>query len=184
MIGIVVTDCWKAHRYHVDDKEFTLCEFADSLAVELVENTFPNGVEGAPSLSPLPVDRSNLQQPRRTSPRRALLIDRSNNTGNLVSENENVSPLTNDRTYSSTSKKARHELLWIRFEDEHPHTKNEVLDYCGKTRRRKCKMCQRKTAWYCQRCRVFVCKDDQGHKDLKCYRKHIIEYHPDVGLTL
>jgi hypothetical protein len=50
MIGICVTDAWKAYRYAFQKQkkceELTIKDFADRLAYELINNTFDNIIMG------------------------------------------------------------------------------------------------------------------------------------------
>jgi hypothetical protein len=191
IIGIVVTDCWKAYKYSCNDpkkdSEYTICEFADSLAFELVHNKFCNGQQVAPTLSPLVEKQKEQEYEENTLPtqqssslgpgscQRILELDNANSV---------VSPLTSDRTYSTVSQIARSDQLWDTLMTSHIHERNDAIDCEGKIRRRKCINCRKKTQWYCVKCKVFVCPDMQGQREYKCFKRHIIALHPNLNLAL
>ena len=78
MIGVCVVDCWKAYRLKFGSK-MTVCQFAEQVAYELLHNSLSTTSTGADILSPIAVND------RRSSPRRAILVDNNDEDGNVIS---------------------------------------------------------------------------------------------------
>ena len=169
LIGITVVDCWKAYRQKYGN-QMTACKFAEQLAYELLHNNMTSSSASSDILSPMDTRAT------RSSPRRSVLIDNNSNSQNLVS------PLASRNSASEGSKSARNDLVWYDLLQVHHHYKNPELDLHGHAKRNKCIDCQRKTAWICIHCKVFVCPDTQGKESKCCYRKHILKKHPKSKL--
>lgn len=196
IIGITVTDCWKAFRHAKKGSKVTISEFADSLAYELLNNSFEQNDVTSQYISPLKNannndiasedNRSNTnnEQPTEVSTAsvnnslipRALMI----NNPTL-----NVSPVT-DTSRASLPQAIQKDLLWNWYKTMHVQEIKSEFGSDGKRRRSKCciKGCRRNTSWFCQNCKVFVCSDQQGSESRDCLRKHILQRHPGSGLTL
>lgn len=196
MIGIVVTDCWKAYKFSYlskkNNKEISIRDFADLLSYELINNFKTSNEDESviENLSPLekrPAAKNTSgenqessqastvpRQPPRT--KRSLLLSPAASA--CVSVGENVSPLTS--LTGNDAKKLKIESLWVELFRLHPLKKLDEHEKSGRYKRRHCLQCRQKTRHYCGTCNTFCCPPYvQGDGDERlCLRKHIIEFHP------
>jgi hypothetical protein len=185
ILGMTVTDCWKAycHKFSQPNKKCTIVEFADMLAFELINNKYDETLQDAENIETIPLLRrsprlnnnneSNLAPPPRIV-NRVLYPDGSS---------EAISPVTHP-TGSDVTRALSPNMLWKHFKALHSMEKTTLTASDGRARRWICKECQRQTSWLCTRCNLHLCIDNQGNRGEKCYSKHILKKHSNVGLSI
>ena len=178
ILGITVTDCWKAYKYKMDSN-ISVCDFSEQLAHELLNNDFSNQVISfSDQLSPMMETRSR-KGGNNDSP-----ASKPTDVECVTPQGSKFSPLTTDRSIS-LPKAAKMEMLWCEFMKMHTPVASKSYDKEGKRVRHKCIVCKKhKTMWRCKQCGKSICQDDQGGSNRMCFRKHIVMTHPKAGLIL
>jgi hypothetical protein len=171
LIGITVKDCLKGCRYKFDSN-ITICEFAEQVASELLNNSFSNNVQSIP-----PMETRSRRRQTESPMKPSRILDCFS-----AKEDPTIIPMTDQTTLS---KAARMEMMWHEFLKIHKQVSNKTVDKEGKTTRFKCSICKVfKTRWKCKECDKAICPDDQGGASRFCCRKHIMNNSPEAGLIL
>jgi hypothetical protein len=132
LIGITLTDCWKGYRYKFDSN-ITICEFAEQVASELLNNNVSNKVQSiCDDFSTMETRSRRRQTESPMQPSRIL---------DWVSAQEDprIIPMTEQTTMT---KAAKMEMMWHEFSKLHKTVANKTVDKEGKTTRFKCSICK------------------------------------------
>jgi hypothetical protein len=182
VIGITVTDAWKAFKYsfrHGNIGDITIRDFADSLAFELMNNDFTSDENPIPKmLSPF----EELQEQENNNDQSAVVIG-GQTTGQMVRRtlfcaSGNIDEISSiSASVGINTRNTQKELLMLELMSLHPHAKTNDMEKTGRRKRYRCSICKRKTSWFCSNCNKYVCADKKiGEKN--CYRNHILQCHP------
>jgi hypothetical protein len=189
MIGICVTDAWKAYRYAFQKQkkceELPIKDFADRLAYELINNTFDNNNGNHVTQMVL----SPLLSPRRSP--RLLGLNQTRDDVALIKQNleihiaeTTVSHLTSHQTKSTSSKQIQTDVVWMQLLELHKHVQQDGTEATGRKIRRRCEFCRSKTGWYCKPCNVYCCPAlKTTKKPWHCYKEHVLDKHPSLKLN-
>jgi len=189
MIGICVTDAWKAYRYAFQKpkncEELPIKDFADRLAYELINNTFDNNNGNHVTQMVL----SPFLSPRRCP--RLLGLNQTRDDVALIKQNleihiaeTTVSPLTSHQTKSTSSKQIQTDVVWMQLLELHKHVQQDGTEATGRKIRHRCEFCQSKTGWYCKPCNVYCCPELKlTKKPRHCYKEHVLDKHPSLKLN-
>jgi hypothetical protein len=176
---MTVADCWKGHNFGIlqynnttNNKIYTICEFADILAYELLYNSFSDN----------PQDCRMCMSPLRRSPRQRKNVeeDEDDNTLNDDGDGDGQSSTkknpkisisygsagTNEMNELSSmtadGSRVKQEMLWSYFRNIHKLEKETITTENGRKRRCICRECGRQASWICNYCNIHYCPDNQG----------------------
>jgi hypothetical protein len=163
---MTVADCWKAYIFKYKLSKFSIVEFSDMLAYNLLNNNREETIFGALSEQMIePLRRSPRSQQEEADNnnnvtiaiRRLLYLDGSSSTP--VSSLRMSSGSVADRTLQEMTPG----ILWQHFSKLHPMEKTEMKTKDGRSHRWLCKHCKvQQTAWRCRKCDKHICKDKKG----------------------
>ncbi|CAB9505655.1 hypothetical protein SEMRO_238_G095700.1 [Seminavis robusta] len=124
LIGMTVTDCWRAFRHHVADakaKEMSVVSFADRVASDCLRNKFPDTIDADTTLNLMPTPVLTVEVP----------------TG-YAADDGGVSPISVASTIADLS-------------NAHTRIVNPDQQASGRPKRRTCRAdgCKKETHWMC-----------------------------------
>lgn len=184
ILGIVVTDCWKAYIYYYPMKSQRACknifDFADCLAYELLNNHISKEFYGGAEIE-TSCRKRKLASPRRSNEQEGG-PDNFPNTHVVVNNSTEVSS-PSPITMQATTRTMTPRSLWNHFKKLHSLQKIDNKNKDGHTKRKICRECRKQTTTECAKCNLPICKDSQGGRCDYCHSKHIHGKHPDVGLS-
>jgi hypothetical protein len=143
-------------------EEKSICNFADQLAFDLINNNFDDGGSSTTItiISPL------MDSPqRRLARKESLVVEVTEASISLLTE--------------STSSKIQYDLMRAKMMELHQPMQQDTTESTGRKIRHYCAFCKLKAGWLCKTCKVYCCPEIKGGKQPRnCYKEHMLQAHP------
>lgn len=179
MFGIVVTDCWRAYRFHLHSnhrhKGMEVQEFAKILAKDMLDNKYTATAEVDEAFSIFTTDNNDLTSYVVNVPHGSDSPSTTTNDFQSATNSFNRTIVSDELTLRQ-QQLLKHTAVKCNEKVRHSVTEQNKVRTGVRARRGKCIMCGGNTSFYCSGCppsakriKPWCC----AHTEKGCFNKHI-----------
>ena len=170
MLGLIVTDCWKAYCWHLNKrhqhKNITIEPFSNLLAKDMLDNQLSDHTSEDEVLY-IPKDEDKDEESSYQALQEIAPVQKSTNKPMKIEPGVK-------RITRSTSANKRHTEFKNLVEEHSVVELNEELENSkgdlGQVKQFRCKICSSKTRWHCMACKARLCENHSNKHN--CVKKH------------
>ena len=167
LFGVTVVDCWVAYRWHLHHnhrhKNISLIDYVNMATYDLIHNPYSKSTpDPTPPMPIMPIS----PPPALSSPPNIITLQQPSSIDSKASPISNITcdPFfanpnpSNGQPNEHTLKRASEQVVNV-------IKKDRVTTQSTRTVRNRCKVCGRKTSWFC-----VICSGEQNKKVWICHK--------------